>query len=57
MDKDDVDPQQFLPADLRKSWLLLPRGSIYQLLVFGIVLGACIVLSIAEPVFGVSDLE
>jgi hypothetical protein len=49
--------QELLPTDLRKTWVAIPRTSLYQILLVGILFGSGVSLSIAGLVFHQEALQ
>ena len=54
---DEPDPERLLPEDLRATWVVAPRASVWWMFTAGMVLGAGVALTAAGYALGEDGLE
>jgi len=53
----EVNPQRLLPPELRRTWTVVPRDALYQLLLVGLLFGAGLALTVVGIVLGSVALQ
>lgn len=48
----EPDPQELLPPELRRTWAAVPRDTLYQVCLVGVLLGAGTAISVAGLIVG-----